>query len=245
MVTSALNKILKGEKMNRRVYVGYDPREDIAYQVCKYSIESRSPGVEVIPLKQKELRNYELYWRAPDPMASTEFTFTRFLVPELNKFEGWALFCDSDIVFTEDVNNLFDQADDQYAVMCAKHDYTPEEGIKMDGQVQTQYPRKNWSSVVLFNCSHPSNASLTKERVSDESKTGAYFHRFQWLKDQEIGGFSHEWNWLVNWYEYEKDGIPRGIHWTEGGPWFDDPQYRWCEFGDIWKSELMKMMYSR
>ena len=116
-------------------------------------------------------------------------------------FHGWALFCDSDIVFTENVKNLFDQADDKYAVMCAKHDYTPKEGTKMDGQTQTVYPRKNWSSVMLFNCAHPSNKKLTQDLVNDPATTGKYLHRFSWLQDDEVGEISHEWNWLVGWYE--------------------------------------------
>ena len=140
-----------------KIYVGYDTREDIAYQVCEHSIYSHSGSAEVIPLNQNVLRQDKWYWRGEDKLASTEFTFTRFLVPALANYEGWALFCDSDIVFLKDVKELFDQADDKYAVMCVQHDYTPKPGIKMDGQKQTQYPRKNWSSMVLFNCGHPSN----------------------------------------------------------------------------------------
>lgn len=226
--------------MKKRVYIGYDPREDIAYQVCKHSIESRSPDIEVIPLKQKDLRNDFLYWRDADALASTEFTFTRFLVPELNGFDGWALFCDCDIIFLEDVNKLFEEADDNYALMCAKHDYTPKEGVKMDGQQQTQYPRKNWSSVMMINCSHPANKVLTAHKVNDPDLSGAYFHRFQWLTEELIGEFSHEWNWLVSWYQLVKDGSPKALHYTEGGPWFEN--YRNCEFHQEWKDELQDMM---
>jgi len=226
--------------MKNKVYIGYDPREDIAYQVCKWSIESRNSNIEVIPLKQTELRNYGIYSREIDPLASTEFTFTRFLIAELNKFDGWALFCDCDIIFRDDIQNLFNLADEKYAVMCAKHDYNPTDGIKMDNQVQTQYPRKNWSSVMLVNCGHPSNKILTKELVNDPKTTGAFLHRFSWLKDSEIGEFSHEWNWLVDWYVPGKDGYPRGLHYTSGGPWFEN--YRFCELNHVWKSELSSMM---
>lgn len=226
--------------MKNRVYIGYDPREDIAYQVCKHSIESRNDNIEVIPLKQQELRNYKLYWRDIDQKASTEFTFTRFLVPELNKFEGWALFCDCDIIFLEDVQNLFDQADDQYAVMCAKHDYNPTDLIKMDGQVQEMYPRKNWSSVMLINCSHPQNKQLTKELVNDSDVTGAYLHRFSWLPDSAIGEFSYQWNWLVDWYTLSADNKPKALHYTSGGPWFEN--YRFCDFHTEWKAALNLMM---
>jgi len=223
-----------------KVFVGYDTREDIAYQVCKHSLESRNSNVEVRPLKQTELREQGWYTRPIDKLASTEFTFTRFLVPELSNFDGWALFCDSDIIFIEDIKELFDQADDKYAVMCAQHDYTPKEGIKMDGQTQTVYPRKNWSSVVLFNCGHPSNRKLDLNLVNNTLITGAYLHRFSWLDDSEIGQISHEWNWLTDWYEEGKDGTPKALHYTEGGPWFEN--YRNCDWHLTWKKELQEMM---
>ena len=223
-----------------KVFVGYDTREDIAYQVCKHSLESRNKNVEVRPLKQNELREQGWYSRPIDKLASTEFTFTRLLVPELCNFDGWALFCDSDIIFIEDIKQLFDQADDKYAVMCAQHDYTPKEGIKMDGQTQTVYPRKNWSSVVLFNCGHPSNKKLDINLVNNPDITGAYLHRFSWLDDTEIGQISHEWNWLTDWYEEGKDGTPKALHYTEGGPWFEN--YRNCGWHSTWKIELQEMM---
>mgnify|MGYP000495107779 CR=1 FL=1 len=216
-----------------KVFVGWDSREDIAYQVCKYSIETKTKKVEVYPLKQRELKKQELYWRKEDKLASTEFTFTRFLVPELMNFNGWALFIDCDIIATTDIKELFDQADDKYAVMCVHHDYTPKEGEKMDGKQQLQYPRKNWSSAVLFNCGHPSNQVLTKELVNDPAITGAYLHRFSWLKDQEIGELDHTWNYLVGWYNDLE--TPKLIHYTEGGPWFEN--YKDCDFADLWNKE--------
>ena len=224
--------------MSNKVFVGYDTREDIAYQVCEHSIWQHNKGTEVIPLKQKELRDKMLYWRGEDKLASTEFTFTRFLIPHLMNYEGWALFIDSDIVFLEDVDNLFALADDKYAVMCVQHDYNPKPGTKMDGQIQTQYPRKNWSSVVLWNCGHPSNAVVTQDFVNDIELNGAYMHRFSWLKDEEIGSIDHTWNYLVGVYDdIEK---PKLIHYTEGGPWFEN--YRDCEFHAEWKTELFNMM---
>lgn len=221
-----------------KVFVGYDTREDIAYQVCKHSILTKQPQAEVRALRQQELRDTGWYTRPVDKLASTEFTFTRFLVPELTNFKGWALFMDCDMILTTDIKELFDQADDQYAVMCVQHDYTPKEGMKMDGQRQTVYPRKNWSSVVLFNCAHPSNARLTQDMVNDIELNGAYFHRFSWLKDEEIGELDHTWNYLVGVYnDIEK---PNLIHYTEGGPWFEN--YRNCEFHTEWKKELFDMM---
>ena len=212
-----------------KIFIGWDSREEIAYQVARQSIlDTTSVPVEIIPLKQKTLRKKDMYWRDEDKLASTEFTFTRFLLPELTEFDGWALFIDCDFVALEDVANLFAQANDKYAVMCAQHDYTPKEGTKMDGQVQTVYPRKNWSSMMLVNCGHPSNKKLTKELVNTETISGAYLHRFSWLLDNEVGKLSHEWNWLVGWYKEPKDGKPKFLHYTEGGPWFE--KYENCEY---------------
>ena len=223
-----------------KVFVGYDTREDIAYQVCKHSIESKQSDASVRPLKQQELRDAGWYTRGIDKLASTEFTFTRFLIPELCNFNGWALFMDCDMILKTDIKQLFDQADDKYAIMCVQHDYSPSATIKMDGQAQTIYPRKNWSSVMLFNCGHKSNAKLTQNLVNDPKITGAYLHRFSWLKDKEVGELSPEWNWLVGHYEEPKDGTPKLIHYTEGGPWFEN--YRNCEYHQDWKTELAGMM---
>jgi len=221
-----------------KVFVGYDTREDIAYQVCKHSIISKQPNADVQPLKQQELRDAGWYTRPVDKLASTEFTFTRFLIPELTNFDGWALFMDCDMILTTDIKKLFDQADDKYAVMCVHHDYKVQEGVKMDGQKQTVYPRKNWSSVVLWNCGHPSNKVVTTDLINDPETTGKYMHRFSWVKDEEIGELDHTWNYLVGVYDdYEK---PNLIHYTEGGPWFEN--YRECEFADLWKKELFEMM---
>ena len=221
-----------------KVFVGYDPREDIAYQVCKHSILTKQPEAEVHPLVQKDLRDAGWYKRQQDKLASTEFTFTRFLVPELTNFKGWALFMDCDMILTTDIKELFDQADDKYAVMCVQHEYKVEEGYKMDGQKQTVYPRKNWSSVMLFNCEHPSNAALTMDLVNDPEINGAYLHRFSWLNDEEIGELDHTWNYLVGVYDDIKK--PKLIHYTEGGPWFEN--YRDGELHKEWKQELFDMM---
>lgn len=223
-----------------KVYVGYDPREDIAYQVCKHSILSRNNKVVVKPLIQKELREQGYYDRPIDKLASTEFTFTRFLVPELSNFNGWAVFMDCDMILQSDIAELFAQADDRYAVMCVKHDYTPKEGTKMDGKAQTVYPRKNWSSVMLFNCGHLSNQNLNVELINNPEVTGKYLHRFSWLKDEEIGELKPEWNWLAGWYKEPDDGKPKLIHYTEGGPWFEN--YRTCDYHLEWKKELYDMM---
>lgn len=221
-----------------KIFVGYDIREDIAYQVCEYSLKKHQPLAEVIPLKQKEVREAGLYTRPVDPLSSTEFTFTRFLVPYLSDYRGWAVFVDCDFVFIGDVSQLFDLADDRYAVLVVKHNYTPKESIKMDGCKQLSYPRKNWSSMILWNCSHPSNRQVDLNMVN--TQTGQYLHRFQWLKDEEIGELRPEWNWLVDWYEEPRDGYPKALHYTEGGPWFQE--YRRCQYHEIWKEYLKEML---
>ena len=220
-----------------KVYVGYDTREDIAYQVCEHSIKRRNGKAEVVALKQSELREQGLYTREIDKLSSTEFTFTRFFIPCLQDYKGWAVFCDCDFVWKISPSELEKFCDDSKAVVCVQHDYTPEEGTKMDGQVQLLYPRKNWSSMVLWNCGHPSNKKLTPELINKE--TGKYLHRFSWLEDSEIGSLPHEYNWLVGWYKEPTDGSPKILHYTEGGPWFEN--YRNCEYADVWKKELINL----
>lgn len=212
-----------------KIFIGFDPREAIAYDVAKKSAEQWG-SFEILPLKQTELRADSIYTRPIDPLSSTEFSFTRFLVPELTNYDGWALFIDCDVLFLESPKSLFELADDNYAVMVAKHDYRPTKKTKMDGKIQHMYPRKNWSSVVLFNCSHPSNKALSKDIVNNE--TGQFLHRFMWLNDEEIGSISHEWNWLVDWYHEPEDGHPKLLHYTEGGPWFG--KYADCSYSDRW-----------
>tara|TARA_R110002050_G_scaffold90252_2_gene189978 strand:- start:178 stop:873 length:696 start_codon:yes stop_codon:yes gene_type:complete len=220
------------------IFIGYDTRQDISYQVCEHSIQRYNKDVEIYPLVQNNLREGNLYWRDVDKLGSTEFTFTRFLVPHLMDYKGWALFCDSDFLFLDDVQQLFDKADDKYAVMCVKHDYTPVRTVKMDIQEQHLYPRKNWSSLVLWNCGHPSNQKLALDNINDMSYDGKYFHRFGWLDDSEIGDISLEWNYLVGWYE--NIATPKALHFTEGGPWFKE--YRNCEYSFLWKDALFEMM---
>ena len=165
--------------------------------------------------------------------VSTDFAFTRFLVPHLSGYSGWSLFIDCDFLFTKDVSELYNMREEKYAVICVKHDYTPKNSIKMDGQKQVAYPRKNWSSCVLWNCNHQSNKVITPEAVNSES--GAYLHRFQWLQDSEIGELPLEWNWLEG--EYDKpEEPPAVIHFTNGGPWFKECQN--VEYADLWSSYL-------
>lgn len=222
------------------VYIGWDSREDIAYQVCRASLLRRaSRPVTIAALRQDELRHQGLYWRQPDPLASTEFTYTRFLVPALAGYRGWALFCDCDFLWLADVSELWQMIDDRYALMCVKHDHRPRETEKMDGVAQTVYPRKNWSSLMLLNCAHPAMGALTPDVVN--SQTGAYLHRMQWLTDDLIGGLPETWNWLDGWSEKPEHGTPNVVHYTRGGPWFENWQD--VEYADLWLAE--KAIYER
>lgn len=218
-----------------RIYIGWDQRETIAYDVAKFSLERRaSIPVEVVPIKLDQLRAQGLYQRDQDPLATTEFTYSRFLTPALAGFSGWALFCDCDFLWLGDVAGLVEYTKTPKAVYCVHHDYTPKETTKMDGAVQTTYPRKNWSSLMLFNCDHPSVRALTSELVNRE--TGAFLHRMQWAADDQIGALPVEWNWLEGWNEKPERGTPKAVHFTRGGPWFANWQN--VDYGDLWRAEF-------
>ncbi len=220
--------------MTLKVFIGWDSRETDAYNVCVKSLkEHASQELDITPIVRETLIETGEYYRPQPEAGSVEFTYTRFLTPYLADYDGWALFIDCDFLFTKDVADLFAMADDKYAAMCVKHDYVPRNAIKMDGQKQVSYPRKNWSSCILWNCSHPSNKALTKDVVSSES--GAFLHRFQFLNDEEIGEIPLEWNWLEG--EYDKPETPPAvIHFTNGGPWFDNWQD--VDYAELWRSYL-------
>ena len=216
------------------IFVGYDSKEDIAYRVCKHSLMSRSSvDININSLKLYELISKKFYFRNIDPLASTEFTYSRFLVPFLMNYNGWALFCDCDFLFLEDIKKIFNDIDETKAVYCVKHDYTPSERHKMDGQQQTLYPRKNWSSLILFNCSHPSNKKLTLKEVN--TQPGSFLHQFKWLSDNEIGSLDEKWNWLEGWTSKHNNNKPFAIHYTRGGPWFNEWQD--VEYAEHWVKE--------
>ena len=214
-----------------RVFIGYDSREDIAFRVCESSIRKHSKiPIDVWPIKQQEMRERNLYWRDHDPLASTEFSFTRFLTPYLAGYKGWVLFCDCDFFFRKDISGLRDYMDPEKAVMVVKHEYNPPEKIKMDGKIQTQYTRKNWSSFMLINCEHPSVQALTPDVVNRQ--TGLYLHRFQWLDNKHIGELPMTYNYLEGWHTKQDCEDPIAVHFTRGGPWFKD--YMQVEYGDEW-----------
>ena len=219
--------------MSYNIYIGFDTREKIASDICEFSLrENSNLDLKINYLKKNELIKKGIYTREVDKLSSTEFTFTRFLVPYLSNYKGWAVFCDCDFLWLEDVKQVFDLANNKFALMCVHHDYYPKSKSKMDGQAQLHYPRKNWSSMILWNCSHPSNKKLTPELVN--TQTGKFLHRFAWLEDKEIGAIDHHWNWLVNWYKEPRDGKPKAIHYTEGGPWFKEVKE--SDYFDLWIS---------
>lgn len=220
----------------RKVFIGYTSYQDVVYQVAKHSIERLSRDVKCYPIIQSALRELGIYTREKLPLEATEFSISRFLTPWLGGYSGWVLFTDNDVLALTDINELFDQADDKYAVMCAKHDHRPGVELKLDNRTQTIYPRKNWSSVVLWNLNHPKNRLITPELVNEVSPM--FLHRFMWLEDHEIGEFSHEWNWLVDWYKVD-DGNPKLLHYTEGGPYFNS--YRECGYAQNWRDEFEKL----
>lgn len=170
---------------------------------------------------------------------TTEFSHTRFLVPVLQDYYGWALFMDADMIFTSDIKELFKLCDNKYAIMCVKHNHVPFEGTpKMDGRLQNSYHRKNWSSLVLWNCAHPSNKKLTKEKVN--FMRGSDLHAFSWLNDYEIGSLPSTYNYISGVSPKmqmigEKPEVPCNIHYTEGGPWF--AECKDVPFGNLWIEE--------
>lgn len=226
-----------------KVYIGWDDREKVAYEVCKHSIEKHTrQDVDIIPLYHKELRKQGYFKRPWLTQAedgnridlidgkpfSTEFSHTRFLIPEIMNFKGWALFMDCDMIFRCDIKEVFSLVDDKYAVMCVKHRHNVKTGTKMDGSVQQPYPRKNWSSFMLINCGHPSNARLTKEVVN--TANGGWLHAMSWLQDNEIGELPNTFNWIDGFSP--SNSHPKVIHYSEGGPWMSD--YQDCAFADTW-----------
>ena len=228
---------------NLNFFIGYDSKEDIAYRVCKYSIlKNTKSDVNIFALKLYELISRGMYTRSVDPLASTEFTYSRFLVPAIMNYNGWAVFCDCDFLFFDDVEKLTNDLDPSKAIYCVQHDYTPKEKHKMDGQKQTIYPRKNWSSFIVYNCNHPSNKKLTIDVVNKE--TGSYLHQFKWLNDNEIGSLDERWNWLEGWTSQHNSNKPFAVHYTRGGPWFEEWQD--VEFASEWievRDQYIKQKY--
>lgn len=217
------------------VWVGMDTSalgHCLANSVCVRSIRKHNPNVMIHGLHRDQLRKDGVFLREEDT-GSTEFTYTRFLVPHLCGYKGIAIFCDNDFLWRADIERLVrDHFDRTKAVMCVKHEYTScPSATKMDGQKQEWYPRKNWSSLMMFNCEHPSIRNLTPEAVA--TKSPAWLHRLQWCSDDEVGELPLIYNHLVGYYS---DPDPAAVHFTDGGPWFAG--YQDAEFADEWNAYL-------
>lgn len=228
------------------IWIGYDPREAAAFAVARASIKRHATipvpihGLVLDDLRAKglytrphERRGCQLWDVISDAPCATEFSNSRFLVPHLAG-SGWALFMDCDMLVRGNIRELFDLCDPEKAVMVVKHNHQPPEGVKMDGQMQTRYARKNWSSVIAFNCDHPANKALTLEMVNE--LPGRDLHRFCWLEDDLIGELPVEWNWLAGHSDPAVD--PKIVHHTEGSPCL--PGYEDAPFADEWRAELAR-----
>jgi hypothetical protein len=222
-----------------KVYIGYDSREAEAARVAAKTLREVTRGqIEPTFLRADRLREQGLLTRPVDDRgqrydivsnapASTEFAISRFLTPILAQ-EGWALFVDCDVVFREDPREMLGEVSAEHAVSVVKHATGgAASGTKMDGQVQTSYARKNWSSVMLFNADHPANRRLSLRDVNE--RPGRDLHAFYWLHDSEIGSLAPRWNWLVNVEGECQDGI---AHFTLGGPF--TPGWTGAQHDDIW-----------
>ena len=216
------------------VYIGYDPKESVAFYTLAHSIARRSSvPVSIAPVMQSQLKG--IYTRPRGATETTEFSLTRFLVPFLTGFRGWSVFMDCDMLCRTDIGALLSEIDRQKdkAVLVCKHEYVPKTARKFLGQAQTKYPRKNWSSFMVFN--NERCRVLTPDYVNTAS--GLELHRFMWTENRLIGDLPLEWNWLVGEYEYN----PRAkfAHYTLGGPYFDD--YRECDYAQEWFAEFESM----
>lgn len=231
-----------------KVYIGYDEREHEAAMVAAKSLHKVTNGelkaeflvadklaAQGLLTRLADHRGGQDYDLVSNAVKSTRFAVSRFLTPLICQ-EQWALFTDCDVVFCEDPRHLLREIDPQHAVSVVKHDHQPAEQWKMVNQQQTSYPRKNWSSVMLFNCDHPANRRLSLRDVNE--RPGRDLHAFYWLQDDEIGSLHPRWNWLVNVQsEPEYVGI---AHFTLGGPWI--PGWHgaphdgfWCEVAEACK----------
>lgn len=224
------------EKLN--IFIGFDSSnygQELAYEVCKRSIEKNCKNKHKLvfhKMVKSEMIERNIFKRT-DKDGATEFTYTRFFVPYLSGYKGYSLFCDSDFLWLCDVEELFNQyIDESKALSCVYHQYKNcNDCLKMDNQVQQWYPRKNWSSLILFNNSHPSTCKLTLDIVNTQSP--AWLHRFEWANDDEIIEIPKDYNYLVDYYY---DGNIKALHYTDGGPWH--PEYENVSYGNLWLEYL-------
>ena len=219
-----------------RVFIGFDTVETVSYHVLSHSIQARcSEPVSITPLMLTQLSG--LMTREHHNLQSTEFSFSRFLVPHLCDYQGWALFMDCDMLVLDDMADLWNLRDDNFAVQVVKHDHVPKETTKFLGKPQSKYEKKNWSSVMLFN--NEKCKALTPDFVN--TATGLELHRYQWLDgDHLIGDIPHRWNHLVGYDETVPVGEVSNLHYTIGGPYFDD--YKDTDYAAEWFAEKDAML---
>lgn len=219
-----------------KIFIGYDPRETVAYYVLNHSIiRQASQPVSITPLSLTNLG--KLMTRERNALQSTDFSFSRFLTPYLSNYEGWSIFMDCDMLIMDDIAKLWALRDDNYAVQVVKHDHQPKESIKFLNAPQTPYQKKNWSSVILFN--NAKCRALTPEYVN--TATGLELHQFKWLEsDNLIGEIPARWNHLVG-YERESADVSNA-HYTLGGPYFNE--FTDCEFSKEWFAERDLMLHA-
>jgi lipopolysaccharide biosynthesis glycosyltransferase len=215
-----------------KIVVGFDQREAIAYHTFSQSVlEKSSLPVLFLPLSMNTLKGY----KETHNDKSNDFVYSRFLTPYLHNFEGWAIFADGDMVCQSDIKELWDLRDETKALQVGMHDYKTKFNQKYLGNTNENYPRKNWSSLILWNCSHPKHKVLTPDFIS--SQTGKYLHRFSWLDDEDIGKLPIDWNWLA--IEYPNNPKAKIIHYTLGTPCFKD--YRNTEMAVTWHEVQQKV----
>ncbi len=206
------------EQETLKIFIGFDDKEAVVFHTCVQSIIEKSKvPVSIHPLNLQMFQNY----KETHNDGSNNFIYSRFLVPYLNNFKGKALFLDGDMIVNDDVSKLFDHFKEEYAVQVVKHDYKTKFPIKYLGHKNDDYPKKNWSSVILFNCAHPKNQILTPQLI--ETAKGSYLHRFSWLDENEVGEIPYEWNYLV--LEYPETSEANIFHYTVGAPCFEDFNY--------------------
>lgn len=216
-----------------RIFIGYDPREAVAYHVCCNSIiRHASVPVAFTPLALNTLRGC---YEEKHTDGSNAFIYSRFLVPYLCGFKGRALYLDGDMLVKDDVAKLFGCLRHDHDVAVVKHNYTTKARAKYLGNKNENYPRKNWSSVIVWNCGNYPNHCLTPEFVAEQ--TGAFLHRFQWLNDGRIGELPKQWNWLVD--EYEHNDEAKLLHFTLAIPSFQ--AYEDCDHSKEWWDELHRV----
>ena len=215
------------------IVVGFDQREAVAYHVfCQSVLEKASVPVQFVPLAINSLR----FYTETHTDGSNRFIYSRFLTPYLCGFEGPAIFADGDMVCMTDIAELIALYDPSKAVQVVKHDYKTKASVKYLGNKNQDYPRKNWSSVILWNCGHPANTVLTPEFV--QSQPGSYLHRFSWLQDDQIGELPKTWNWLAT--EYEDNPDAKLIHYTLGTPCFKD--FQQSNMASSWHAAYLRIL---